>query len=109
MCQPRSALCAHTGLTGHPGPPVVLLPGPNASTPMWRVNIPVLALIAGQSVMLDAALATSRARCLLPRGQIELWADASHAINGEYPFEIAERAAAFWADVDAAGNGVSSQ
>jgi hypothetical protein len=72
------------------------------------LNIPVLALIAGQSVMLDAALVTSRARCLLPRGQIELWADASHAISGEYSFEIAERGA-FWADVDAAGNGVSSQ
>jgi pimeloyl-ACP methyl ester carboxylesterase len=24
------------------GPPVVLLPGRNASTPMWRVNIPAL-------------------------------------------------------------------
>jgi hypothetical protein len=59
--------------------------------------------------MLDATLATARARSLLPHGQIELWADASHAINGEYPAEIAERAGAFWTDVDAAGNGVSSQ
>jgi len=73
------------------------------------LDIPVLALIAGRSVMLDAALAAARARSLLPHGQIELWADASHAINGEYPAEIAERAAAFWADVDAAGNGVSSR
>ncbi len=72
------------------------------------LDVPVLALIAGRSVMLDAALATARARSLLPHGQIELWADASHAINGEYPAEIAERAGAFWADVDAAGNGVSS-
>jgi pimeloyl-ACP methyl ester carboxylesterase len=73
------------------------------------LDVPVLALIAGRSVMLDAARATARARDLLPRGQVELWADASHAINGEYPAEIAERAGAFWADVDAAGNGVSSQ
>jgi len=73
------------------------------------LDIPALALIAGQSVMLDAALATARARSLLAHGQIELWADASHAINGEYPAEIAERADAFWADVDASGNGVSSQ
>jgi hypothetical protein len=43
----------------------------HASTPMWRVNIPA-------------------------RGQVELWPDASHAINGEYPAEIAETAAAFW-------------
>jgi pimeloyl-ACP methyl ester carboxylesterase len=63
------------------------------------LDIPVLALIAGRSVMLDAASAAARARNLLPRGQIELWADASHAINGEYPAEIAERAAAFWRGV----------
>lgn len=73
------------------------------------LDLPVLALIAGRSVMLDAARATARARTLLPRGQVELWADASHAINGEYPAEIAKRAAAFWDDVDKANTGVSSQ
>jgi len=66
------------------------------------LNLPVLALIAGRSVMLDAARAAARARNLLPRGQVELWPDASHAINGEYPAEIAETAAVFW-------DGVSSQ
>jgi pimeloyl-ACP methyl ester carboxylesterase len=73
------------------------------------LDIGVLALIAGRSVMLDAARAVSSARSLLPRGQVELWADASHAINGEYPAEIAQRAGAFWDDADAAGTGVSSQ
>lgn len=72
------------------------------------LDLPVLALIAGRSVMLDAARATARARTLLPRGQVELWADASHAINGEYPAEIAKRAAAFWDDVDRGDTGVSS-
>jgi hypothetical protein len=38
----------------------------------------------------------------LPRGLVELWAGASHAINGEYPVEIAETAGAFWHDVDGA-------
>jgi len=71
--------------------------------------IPVPALIAGRSVMLDAARAAATARSLLLGGQVEVWADASHAINGEYPAEIAERAGAFWDGVDAAGNGVSSQ
>jgi pimeloyl-ACP methyl ester carboxylesterase len=66
------------------------------------LDVPVLALIAGRSVMLDAARAAARARNLLPRGQVELWPDASHAINGEYPAEIARTAAAFW-------DGVSSQ
>ena len=40
-------------------------------------TFPALALIAGRSVMLDAARA-ARARNLLPRAQVELWADASH-------------------------------
>lgn len=66
------------------------------------LDLPVLALIAGRSVMLDAARAAERARDLLPRGQVELWADASHAINGEYPAEIAQRASRFWDDVDRA-------
>jgi pimeloyl-ACP methyl ester carboxylesterase len=60
------------------------------------VHVPVLALIAGRSVMLDASCAVARARDLLPRGQVELWPYASHAINGEYPAEIAAAAAAFW-------------
>jgi pimeloyl-ACP methyl ester carboxylesterase len=66
------------------------------------LDIPVLALIAGRSVMLDAARAAARARNLLSYRQVELWADASHAINGEYPAEIAERASGFWDDVDGA-------
>ena len=64
------------------------------------LDIPVLALIAGRSVMLDADCAAARARNLLPRGQVELWADASHAINGEFPAEIAERSHRFWDELD---------
>lgn len=67
------------------------------------IDLPVLTFIAGRSVMLKAASAADRARNLLPRGQIELWAQASHAINGEYPTEIADRAAEFWDSVDARG------
>ncbi|MED5812601.1 alpha/beta hydrolase [Mycolicibacterium sp. 050232] len=63
------------------------------------LDVPVLALIAGRSVMLDPERATARARELLPHGQVELWADASHAINGEYPEEIARRAGRFWDEV----------
>jgi pimeloyl-ACP methyl ester carboxylesterase len=66
------------------------------------LDLPVLALIAGRSVMLDDARAAARARNLLLRGQVELWPDASHAINGEYPVEIAKRAAQFWDEVDGA-------
>jgi len=50
--------------------------------------------------MLDSARAAAWARNLLPRGQVELWEQALHAINGEYPNEIAERAHRFWDEVD---------
>ncbi|CAN5543068.1 hypothetical protein BH11ACT6_BH11ACT6_07610 [soil metagenome] len=45
--------------------------------------------------------AVAHARKLLPQGQVELWAQASHALNGEYPEEIAERAQRFWTEIDA--------
>lgn len=65
------------------------------------LDVPVLALIAGRSVIHDAERAAATARKLLPHGQIELWPEASHAITGEYPERIAETAAAFWAEADA--------
>jgi pimeloyl-ACP methyl ester carboxylesterase len=63
------------------------------------LDIPVLAFIAGRSVIHDAKRAAARARNLLPDGKVEYWADASHAINGEYPDEIAEESQRFWDDV----------
>jgi pimeloyl-ACP methyl ester carboxylesterase len=64
------------------------------------LDVPVLALIAGRSVIHDSAKAAARARRLLPFGQVEVWPDASHAINGEYADEIARRAHRFWDEVD---------
>ncbi|MBB5164516.1 alpha/beta fold hydrolase [Mycobacterium sp. AZCC_0083] len=63
------------------------------------LDIPVLAFIAGRSVIHDATRAAARARNLLPDGKVEFLADASHAINGEYPDEIAEESQRFWDDV----------
>jgi hypothetical protein len=51
-------------------------------------------------VLLHSARAAARARNLLPRGQVELWGQATHAINGEHPTEIAESAHRFWDEVD---------
>jgi pimeloyl-ACP methyl ester carboxylesterase len=64
------------------------------------LDIPVLALLAGRSVIHDASRAAARARNLLPHGQVELWPDASHAINGEFPDRIADSAHRFWDRVD---------
>ncbi|MET0900221.1 MAG: alpha/beta fold hydrolase [Mycobacterium sp.] len=78
------------------------LPAPTrfSDAQLSGLDIPVLALIAGRSVVLRADKAAARARRLLRRGQVELWPQASHAINGEYPEEIAARAHRFWTEVD---------
>jgi pimeloyl-ACP methyl ester carboxylesterase len=65
------------------------------------LDIPVLALIAGRSVIHDPVRAAEAARTLLGRGQVEVWADASHAISGEYAAEITVRAQRFWQEVEA--------
>lgn len=64
------------------------------------LDVPVLALLAGRSVIHDAPRAAATARNLLPRSRVELWTAASHAIIGEFPTEIAEATGTFWAAVD---------
>ena len=74
------------------------VPARFTASQLRALDVPVLALIAGRSVIHDATRAAATARNLLPRGQVELWPDASHAINGEYPEKITEMAAAFWTE-----------
>lgn len=52
--------------------------------------MPVLAIIAGRSVMHDPAKARRTAERALRHGTVEFYPDASHAINGEYPDRIAD-------------------
>lgn len=82
---------------------VLRLPAPTRFTDaqLRSVEIPVLALLAGRSVVLRAERAAAHARKVLRHGEIEIWPQASHAINGEYPVEIAERAHRFWGAVEA--------
>ncbi|MFG1774407.1 alpha/beta fold hydrolase [Nocardia salmonicida] len=58
------------------------------------LTVPTLALFAGRSIVHDSAQAAATAR-LIPGAQVEVWPDASHAINGEYPERIARRFAEF--------------
>jgi pimeloyl-ACP methyl ester carboxylesterase len=55
------------------------------------VTVPVLALIAGRSVMHDPRRAVARAEDLLPDVRAELWPEATHAIAGESPDEVGAR------------------
>lgn len=66
------------------------------------LGVPVLALVAGRSVIHRPLRAAQRARRLLANGHVELWPDASHAMSGEYAEAIAERAQRFWTEVDQA-------
>lgn len=81
---------------------VLRLPPPARLTEsqLRALDIPVLAVIAGRSVIHDGVRAAETARRLLARVQVEFWPAASHAVNGEYPAEIAEVAGRFWTDVD---------
>lgn len=76
------------------------LPARFTDTQLRALDIPVLAVLAGRSVIHDAARAAATARRLLPRGTVELWGDASHALTGEFVERIADRTQRFWGDVD---------
>lgn len=60
----------------------------------------MLRRLSGGAEIHDAARAAVTARNLIRHNRIELWPEASHAVNGEFPARIAETAGAFWADVD---------
>lgn len=66
------------------------------------VEVPVLAVIAGRSIIHNPKKAEKRARSLLAHGTVELWPDASHALNGEFPERIDERVHDFIDGVDSA-------
>jgi pimeloyl-ACP methyl ester carboxylesterase len=75
------------------------LPAPTqpSEPTLATVDCPVLVIMAGQSPMHDSAAAAETARRSLSKGTVLSYPDASHAINGEYPQEIAADLVAFLA------------
>ncbi|WP_033322159.1 alpha/beta fold hydrolase [Streptomyces yerevanensis] len=67
------------------------------------MTVPVLALIAGRSVMHDGRRAAARARDLLPDARVELWPAATHAIAGESAAEVNARLLEFLAEIEQQG------
>ncbi len=59
------------------------------------LRIPTLVILAGQSRMHDTGSAADVARRAVPGATVKVYPQASHAINGEYPDEIAADVAAF--------------
>ncbi|MFC9998749.1 alpha/beta fold hydrolase [Nocardia sp. NPDC127526] len=62
------------------------------------ITAPVLGIYAGRSIVHDSRRIVAKARKALPAAQLEVWPEASHAINGEFPQEIADRMRKFLAD-----------
>lgn len=60
-----------------------------------RLAMPVLVILAGESVMHDVEASPEVARRVLKNGTVKVYPGASHAINGEHPAEIAADIAAF--------------
>ncbi|OXM54334.1 alpha/beta fold hydrolase [Amycolatopsis alba] len=83
----------------------IALPSPKLFTDaqLRSLRMPVLALVAGRSVIHRPEHAASRARKLLSRGQVELWPSATHAIAGEAAAEVNTRISAFLTECDAEG------
>ncbi|RZT83404.1 pimeloyl-ACP methyl ester carboxylesterase [Pseudonocardia sediminis] len=67
------------------------LPHPSYPTEaeLARIGVPVLVVLAGTSVMLDAERARQRAERAIPDVRVEVWAQASHALTGEFPDAVA--------------------
>lgn len=59
------------------------------------LGVPVLALIAGRSVMHDPPTAIATAKRTLGEESVRVYPDASHALNGEHPEETAADIAEF--------------
>jgi pimeloyl-ACP methyl ester carboxylesterase len=59
------------------------------------IRVPVLAVVAGRSVIHRATAAYARARTQIVNAQAELWPDATHAITGEFADEINARVLRF--------------
>lgn len=63
-----------------------------------ELDVPVLAILAGESVMHDAGAAVEVAERTLRDGTVRLYEGASHAVNGEEPERIAADVADFLPD-----------
>lgn len=75
-------------------------PKPFTDEQLRSLDLPVLAVIAGSSIIQNPQKALQRAKSLLPQGIVEFWPEASHALNGEYPELIAQKTAELLATVD---------
>lgn len=73
------------------------LPAPHriSEAQLRELTMPVLAVIAGHSVMLDPQVASDVAGRALRQGRVRIYPGASHVVNAEAPEKIADDVASF--------------
>lgn len=72
-------------------------PGRIPEERLREIGVPVLAVVAGRSVMHDPATSVGVAERAFGAEQVRVYPDATHALNGEVPDRIAADIAAFLA------------
>ncbi|BBB43186.1 alpha/beta fold hydrolase [Mycobacteroides abscessus] len=82
----------------------ICLPSPKvfSDKQLRRLSMPVLTVIAGRTIVHDAQRAAQRARSVVPDNRVNVWPDASYALNGEFPERISELTHEFLDTVEAA-------
>lgn len=65
-------------------------PAPDQFSPqdLQKIKVPVLAIMAGKSTMHDSTKAVETGKKYVKNIKIYNWANASHAINGEFPSQV---------------------
>ena len=88
MSQPIARLLT-TGMRAYR----MALPMPEYGTDahLRSLQVPVLSLLGGRSVVHNPLEAARRAQTLIPTNQTELWPDATHALSGEFPDQLNAR------------------
>ncbi|MGI5417908.1 alpha/beta fold hydrolase [Actinomadura luteofluorescens] len=64
------------------------------------LSMPILAIVAGRSVIHEPTTARDRAQRLIPHVRAELWPDATHAISGQCADRVNERVLQFTEEAD---------
>lgn len=72
-------------------PQVALIPEERLAA----LDIPILAIIGGKSVVHDPEAAIATAERVITNGTVRVYPDGSHAVHGEYPAEVAGDIAEF--------------
>lgn len=105
--QNSTSLLISIGLKGF----IIKTPPPKQFTieQLNSIHVPILVIFAGKSIVHNSAKALKYAKSLSIHVEAEIWTEASHAINGEFPNEINERIDTFLSEMNSLKNNIESK